>query len=1219
MPSCRPTPLLTLLLAVIGVLLATAPAALAAQKFIHTSAFGPDGTEGSTFSAANVAAFDQASNRLYVVDSSDGKIYGFAVASGTHTPLGAPFPLSISPPGALPGLAVDNSSAPSSSRLYYASQQTQTVSAFDSSGNPLGSPFPISPPSSPKAPCGVAVDSQGNFAVANSGLGNSKVFLYAPDGSPLGSVDTSTQGLPCGIAFDSHDNLFAAVATQFTVGKGLWKYTKSSGYAPGSATLIAPTTAFDKVSIDQSTEDIYLTVAGPQRGVQQFSADGTLIRRFATTEEIPGLVFVRDVVIDEATHDVYVSEVGNNKIHAYGFVTVPTTVTGSADNLTIAKATLRGTVNPSGPQVTNCHFEYTTDADFQNNGFANAAAVACSNNPGAGSANVPVSATLGGLDPGTDYRFRLVASNANGETLPGAASAFTTLGAQIKGESFSDVNETTATLHALINPNGQGTVYRFEYVTDAQFEQGGYANAATAPAGGAPIGNGSSYVAISQGLTGLLPGTTYHFRVVATNVATTTVGADFLFGTYAVDAVEGNCPNASSRGGLSALLPACRAYEQVSPTDKSGSDISKAPVLATSEGDAVVYTSVGAFAGSPSSAYPSPYLGMRGVDWLTKPLGSPLAPDATLLAGYSFGISGDLTKQLVATNLALAPGGVDGQFNLYLHDSVDDSYEFVATTSKSLAGFAEAVKFVGASENGSHFVFSASGGGASHGASLASIPPPPPASPINLYDFTEGNLKLVGILPNETVNPGGADINAANVKKAPAFGSVSADGRRIYWARESSSFLREDGQHTYPVGGVLWGASSDGSIAYTISAQKLTPDASPTGADLYRYDAEAHQLTDLTPDSSDPEGASVQGVLGVSKDGDYVYFAAGGALAPGAPSVSCKTNASNEGTEPCSLFAWHNGNIRYLGTMATRSLGVLGGAFSGSPPKFFVGLQSTKWGTYRVSSNGRYLAFGFDGQLTGPNPQSERDFKEAYLYDYAADSLDCASCPPTGIEGRGEVRFDEHSRFSALSHVPPYDANERGLTRNVSNSGQLFFESPNRLVPRDTNGENGCPPLDEGINIGPEGEKYFNPPTCLDVYEYKGGGVHLLSAGTSPDPSFFGDASASGDDAFILTRQAGLVGQDTDALVDVFDARIGGGISAQNPSARTSCQGEACRDAGTAAPPGTGAGSAAFQGAGNPAPPKSCPKGTHRVRRKGKMRCVKRHLRTADHDRRTNR
>ena len=54
-----------------------------------------------------------------------------------------------------------------------------------------------------------------------------------------------------------------------------------------------------------------------------------------------------------------------------------------------------------------------------------------------------------------------------------------------------------------------------------------------------------------------------------------------------------------------------------------------------------------------------------------------------------------------------------------------------------------------------------------------------------------------------------------------------------------------------------------------------------------------------------------------------------------------------------------------------------------------------------------------------------------------------------------------------------------------------------------------------------------------------------------------GDASASGNDVFFFTRQA-LVGQDQDENDDLYDARVEGGIAAQNPPPPVDCTEEGC-------------------------------------------------------------
>jgi hypothetical protein len=85
-----------------------------------------------------------------------------------------------------------------------------------------------------------------------------------------------------------------------------------------------------------------------------------------------------------------------------------------------------------------------------------------------------------------------------------------------------------ATLNATISPNGLDTTCQFEYVADTAFRMTGYAKAKNVSCS---AGLGSS--AASQGAialaSGLTPGTTYHFRVVATNADGTVNGADTTF------------------------------------------------------------------------------------------------------------------------------------------------------------------------------------------------------------------------------------------------------------------------------------------------------------------------------------------------------------------------------------------------------------------------------------------------------------------------------------------------------------------------------------------------------------------------------------------------------------------------------------------------------------------------------------------------------------------
>ena len=101
----------------------------------------------------------------------------------------------------------------------------------------------------------------------------------------------------------------------------------------------------------------------------------------------------------------------------------------------------------------------------------------------------------------------------------------------IQSETFTDVTETTVTLHTTVVPFGFSTTCEFQYVDDATFLTSGYTNATTVPCVPANLGSAFAFVQASADVGGLTSGTAYHFRAVATNSAGTTNGADKTFQT----------------------------------------------------------------------------------------------------------------------------------------------------------------------------------------------------------------------------------------------------------------------------------------------------------------------------------------------------------------------------------------------------------------------------------------------------------------------------------------------------------------------------------------------------------------------------------------------------------------------------------------------------------------------------------------------------------------
>jgi phosphodiesterase/alkaline phosphatase D-like protein len=102
------------------------------------------------------------------------------------------------------------------------------------------------------------------------------------------------------------------------------------------------------------------------------------------------------------------------------------------------------------------------------------------------------------------------------------------------------VTDTSATLYARVNPNGARTRYYFQY---------GFSTAYGDATKLGSAGSGTKAVAESASLKGLLPGTTYHFRVVATNSHGETISADHSLRTH------GQTPPLAETGGAVRVSP----------------------------------------------------------------------------------------------------------------------------------------------------------------------------------------------------------------------------------------------------------------------------------------------------------------------------------------------------------------------------------------------------------------------------------------------------------------------------------------------------------------------------------------------------------------------------------------------------------------------------------------------------------------------------------------
>jgi hypothetical protein len=492
--------------------------------------------------------------------------------------------------------------------------------------------------------------------------------------------------------------------------------------------------------------------------------------------------------------------------------------------------------------------------------------------------------------------------------------------------------------------------------------------------------------------------------------------------------------------------------------------------------------------------------------------------------------SPDLQTSLVESSAALTPGAVEGDGNVYVRDNRSGAYTFVGTSADPL--FNQLFLLLGSPVAGTstdmkHIVFDVGQGVLSPDA-IAGAP--------NAYEFVDGRLRLVGVLPDGTVSPTGARTKVT----AHDAHVVSDDGRRVFFTvdafGEAPLYLREDGTRTIPISasrvpgdvGTMYpatfgGASADGDVAYFSSMGALTPASSTHGSTtLYRYQRSTDTLTDLLPDVL-PHGAGVNAIIQVSADGRYVWFTSSSDLATGG--VDGGTN----------LYVWHDGTVRYEAQLGS--------------------LEPYGPTTWNMSPDGHLLAFSTDGPAPGYDNTSAAcpttgSCGEVQLADASTSApARCLSCPPDGATARGDARIADTT--STLGNYWP---------RSVLDDGRVFFNSPERLVPEDTNGK-------------------------LDVYLWSGDHVSLISTGRSEDDATFGDASADGRDVFFRTTER-LVARDVDRNIDVYDARVGGGIPAQDVKTDAHpCSGDACRPRPSDPPAPAQPASAAFHGPGDPPAP----------------------------------
>jgi hypothetical protein len=724
-----------------------------------------------------------------------------------------------------------------------------------------------------------------------------------------------------------------------------------------------------------------------------------------------------------------------------------------------------------------------------------------------------------------------------------------------------NVGEDEARLQAKINPGNLPTTYSFELQVE------GAAN--WTPAGSGTIEAGNLDAEVSATARGLAAGTHYRYRVVATNEKGSDE-AEAGFATYPnLPAEPTPCPNALLRTGLAALLPDCRADELVTPPNTEGhaprglQNYAGGPSTrqVSPAGDQVAFRiEGGSLPGfdATGALYGDNYLASRtATGWSTSLHGLSGAEATSSVPGTNSPDQG----YFFSVASGAGPAVLGGQDTSYV--SYPDGHSEVL--GQGSLGIDPGATGWLISDGGGHIIFSTG-----LGSSPVQLEPEAAPPTIKEVENSKGEMETVevgtgavydrtgGITHVISLKPGGASFGAG---EAATFKGASFDGKGVVFEVKGTLYLRHNDEETLKIAtGVNYAGIAEGGqrVFY-----------------LENGNLKAFDVSRSTPITFGNAAAEVIPVT-ISADGSTAYFVT--------ESVILGSGVNSEGAKPQpggqNLYRSEEGKITFVGTVTERDVvGVneFGPGLGDGLGLWVKALSGTNWGLgmvpARSTPDGGVFLFKSRSSLTGYDSQGKA---EIYRFDAETNQLQCLSCNPTGAPASSDATLQSST---AVGWHAPWPENLRDDGRRA------FFESSEPLVARDADG-------------------------LEDVYEWEAQGVgscsqpegclYLISSPQSSHDEHLYAVSRSGDDVFFLSSDL-LVGSDADNTPSIYDARVGGGFAEPTPAA---CEGEGCRPNLTPAP-SLPTGDTSVHGT-EKGKARHCGKGKRKVKRHGKVRCVKR-------------
>ncbi len=518
-------------LATLGLSLAAGPAAQASITYGQVTSFGAGQVSGPLG-----VSVDPASSDVYVAGAgSEGPpLDKFSATGGILSPP-SPFGegLKIFNLFFFSGVAVD----PVDGNVYAVDGAGQEVQTYDGSSGALLSHFSVAGSANVAGlftGVQIASDSAGDVYLPNAP--NNEVQKFSPEGTLLATITGSgAEALkePTGVAVGPTGNIYVA-----DNGNGrLEEFSPAGAFVMALGTGVDQTTSGDVCTAasgdtcgpgSDGSQSVALDAAG-DIFVGENNGSGFHVVLYSPTGEqladfglgaigSSGFGAINTLAVGPSGL-VYVADGGNGVVWIYAQQSKPSVVSESAVAVTHTTATLRAAINPDYSD-TRYRFEYGTSTAY---GASIPAPDIDIGSFEEGPNPVSVGQVLVGLRPGTTYHYRVVATNAIGQT-NGADQTFTTLPplplAVATGQA-GGVAQNAATLTGTIDTEGFETTYEFDIGVDTSYGTRIFGDAGVEP-------GPHAFTAALQGLTA---GATYHYRVLATNTFGTRYGADQTFTT----------------------------------------------------------------------------------------------------------------------------------------------------------------------------------------------------------------------------------------------------------------------------------------------------------------------------------------------------------------------------------------------------------------------------------------------------------------------------------------------------------------------------------------------------------------------------------------------------------------------------------------------------------------------------------------------------------------